>query len=113
MPKKDGSLTKMEKRDIRDAFGLVISTIGTAVSVASIAIALSPRSDPRGLELARDLKSYLDSEGAGGWGLMDLHRSMCSPEAVDLLIGALDEMPDGPGRRAMLRRLKARRKALG
>ena len=112
MPRKDGSLTKMEKRDIRDAVGLALTCIGTAVSVAGMAIALSPRSDPVGVELARDLRTYLASQGVGGYGLMDLHRAVSDPEAIGYLIEAVEMLADGPRGCAMLGRLRSRREDL-
>ena len=112
MPRKDGSLTKMEKRDIRDAFGLIVSMVGTAVSIASVAMTLSPRSDPDGLELARDLDAYLDSQGVGGWGLMELHRALSDPGSIGYLIDAVGMVADGPQGRGILKRLEKRRESL-
>lgn len=112
MPKKDGSLTKMEKRDIRDAVGLALTAVGTAVSLASIIMTLSPRSDPDGVELARDLKAYLESQGVGGYGLMDIHRALSTSEGVGYLIEATGYVADGQRGRSILHRLEARRKDL-
>lgn len=103
----------MEKRDIRDAVGLSLTILGTAVSIASLALTLSPRSDPEGVELARDLHGYLESKGVEGCGLMDLHRALCVPEALGYLIESVGYVADGPEGRAMLRRLEARRRVLG
>lgn len=113
MPRKDGSLTKMEKRDIRDAVGLALTMMGTAVSVASLALTLSPRSDPEGVELARDVKAFLESRGVRGYGLMDLHRAVSDPEAIGHLAEAVGCFAGDPEGRRMVRRLEARRRTLG
>lgn len=108
MPRKDGTLTKMEKRDIRDGVALALSMLGTAVSIASLAITLSPRSDPEGVALAKDVESYLVAHGICGYGVMDLHRALSTPQGVGCVIDAIGAVEVGRDARGLIAELRKR-----
>ena len=112
MPKKDGTMTKAEKRDVRDAVNLAFSIISTSISLASLALPLSPRRDEDGVELAKDLQDYLESRGVGRFGLMDLHRVVSDPESIRYAVEAVGCLADEPRGRAILGRLGTRQRFL-
>lgn len=105
------TMTRMQKRDLRDAMSLAVSSIGTAISIVALMMA-SPRSDPEATRLAEDVSGYLASRGLDGYTPADIRMAISTPEGVGLVMDALDAISDGSGTRGLIPRLRAHRAAM-
>lgn len=106
------TLTRMQKRDIRDGVSLAMSALGTAISAFALLITLSPRSDPEGFRLAGDLNSYFRSRGVAGFTTAEIQGAVSSVDAIPFVVRAVKAVGGDAEARGLVRRLRTRRRSL-